>query len=237
MRFGLGGTKIAEFENNSKLCNFLNQAIELGCEFVDTAPLYGMGQSEAQLGLCANQFSTLKIGTKVGIVDLRSQFYQVKAVSKLRQLTFKAKNSDWLNTFQPKNLMSHLDYSLKRLRRDSVDYFLLHSVPANLHLEPFADALLHIKNLGLAKKIGISIDNQHPEDLSWCDVIELPLRGLSWNEFGQHQEIFVNSIIKESELDLEKKIQDLKHTSLNVVSLLGTSSIQHWKDFVDKFEK
>ena len=236
MRFGLGGTKIAAMANNSKLCNFLNQAIELGCEFVDTAPLYGMGQSETQLGLCSNQFSTLKIGTKVGIVDLRSPLYQVKTVSKLRQISFKAKGSDWHSTFQPNNLISHLHSSLKRLRRDSVDYFLLHSVPANLHLEPYADALLQIKNLGLAKKIGISIDNQHPGDLSWCDVIELPLRGLSWHEFGQHQEIFVNSIVKESASDLGKNIEVLKHTSLNVVSLLGTSSIQHWKDFVDKFE-
>jgi diketogulonate reductase-like aldo/keto reductase len=236
MRFGLGGTKIAEFDDNSKLSKFLHQAIELGCDFVDTAPLYGMGQSETQLGLCANQFSTLKIGTKVGVVDLRSPFYQVKVISKLRQLTFTEKGSDWYNTFQPKNLILHLNSSLKRLQRESVDYFLLHSVPSELHLEPFAEALLHIKNLGMAKKIGISMDNQHLGDLSWCDVIELPLRGLNWNEFGRHQEIFVNSIIKESAMDLRANIQVLKHSNLNVVSLLGTSSIQHWKDFVDKFE-
>jgi diketogulonate reductase-like aldo/keto reductase len=234
MQFGLGGTKIAKFRSQIELSNFLGQAIENGCKLVDTAPLYDMGQSELQLGKCFSDFKSLKIGTKVGFVDLRSQFSQMKYVSMIKKHVNKNHESDWLTVFSPKNLSSHLEASLRRLKCDSVEYFLLHSVPGDLNLSAFAESMFRLKERGLTSKVGVSLDTPHHGDLTWCDTIEVPLRGLNWHRLKSSQEIVVNSIIKEGGLVAGNDLLNQLHDFKDLTALLGTGSLNHWKDFVKK---
>ena len=126
-----------------------NRAVELGINHFDTAPLYGDGKSELNLGqVLAENPGDCVIGTKVEYYD------------------------DHFADFRSRTLQS-MDGSLKRLERDSVDILYLHNnvrydgegphdgyaaVSPQDVLRPggIADALDEVRDRGLAKHIGFT---------------------------------------------------------------------------------
>jgi aryl-alcohol dehydrogenase-like predicted oxidoreductase len=79
------------------------RAIELGINYFDTAPLYGNGESERNLGrVLASLRPTIHLGTKVNLAP-----------------TEKSRIGD--------AVVASLEASLRRLGRDSVDLFQLHN--------------------------------------------------------------------------------------------------------------
>jgi aryl-alcohol dehydrogenase-like predicted oxidoreductase len=143
--WGLGGTHGGSVAygptDDGQSLAALRRAFDLGINFYDTSDFYGFGHSEDLLG---EAFAGLRrhvvLATKAGFVDAQKQ------------------------DFSPRHLQTALDASLRRLRTDHVDLFLLHSPPLEA-LERTSetwDCVENLRGLGKARAIGISV--RSPED-------------------------------------------------------------------------
>ncbi|MGL4422822.1 MAG: aldo/keto reductase [Gemmataceae bacterium] len=113
-------------------------AAEAGINFIDTSAYYGEGRSEELLGELLREFprEVFHIGTKAGRLG-RDRF-----------------------DFSATGMRRCLEWSLKRLRRDSVDLLLAHDIeyatdPEQIFTET-AEALHQFKKEGLCRNVGMS---------------------------------------------------------------------------------
>jgi len=120
----------------------IRRAFELGCNFFDTADVYGHGHSEELLGAALHDVrDQVIIATKVG-----GNFY----------------NRDMRMDFTPSYLRFAVERSLERLRTDRIDLLQLHNpplslIPASATYEP----LEAMKREGLVRFYGLSV---HPPE-------------------------------------------------------------------------
>ena len=120
----------------------IRRAFELGCNFFDTADVYGHGHSEELLGAALHDVrDQVIIATKVG-----GNFY----------------NRDMRTDFTPSYLRFAVERSLERLRTDRIDLLQLHNpplslIPASATYEP----LEAMKREGLVRFYGLSV---HPPE-------------------------------------------------------------------------
>ena len=129
-------------------------AIELGFTTIDTAPLYGFGRAEAQLGTLLNQIGPdrVQILTKVGLrwdgethgdvlftfTDTRGSRQQVKKDSR------------------PESVRLEVEQSLKRLGLASIDLVQVHHPDRHVPIEETMGALLDLRHEGKLRHIGVS---------------------------------------------------------------------------------
>ncbi len=121
----------------------IQSALDLGCNFFDTADVYGHGHSEELLGkaLEGNRNDTI-IATKVG-----GDFYHQPAS---------------LN-FRPEYLEFALKKSCERLRTRYIDLYQLHTPPPQVLKSPeIFQTLERFRRDGLVRHYGVSIHN--PQD-------------------------------------------------------------------------
>jgi len=120
----------------------IRRAFELGCNYFDTADVYGHGHSETLLGAALHDVrDQVFIATKVG-----GNFY----------------DGDVHMDFTPGYLRFAVERSLERLRTDHIDLLQLHNPPINLipamgTYEPLEE----MKREGLIRFYGISV---HPPE-------------------------------------------------------------------------
>jgi len=120
----------------------IRRAFELGCNFFDTADVYGHGHSEALLGAALRDVrDQVIIATKVG-----GNFY----------------DRDMRTDFTPGYLRFAVERSLERLRTNRIDLLQLHNPPINLisALETY-EPLEAMKREGLIRFYGVSV---HPPE-------------------------------------------------------------------------
>ena len=136
------------------------QAIRFACErgvtFFDTADFYGLGKSETILG---QELGGLRkkviISSKVGFVADQKQGV-VKDASR-------------------KHIISSCEDTLKRLKTDYLDVYLLHFIPSDNMLGEALDTLKELKQAGKIRVYGISIANKFdklPKLVEKVEVIE-----------------------------------------------------------------
>ncbi|RMF85762.1 MAG: aldo/keto reductase, partial [Nitrospinota bacterium] len=112
------------------------RAVELGCNFFDTADIYGHGHSEKLLGTALRgKRQGVYIATKAGW-----DFYH----GPVRQ------------NFTPAYLRFALEKSLKRLKTDYIDLYQLHNPPGSLPDEVY-ETLEELKAEGKIRFYGLSI--------------------------------------------------------------------------------
>jgi aryl-alcohol dehydrogenase-like predicted oxidoreductase len=116
----------------------IHKAIDLGCNFFDTADVYGWGHSEELLGKAfKSKRDRLIIATKVG-----SDFYQ----------------GTGFQTFTAKYIRFALDKSLERLKTDYIDIYQLHNPPLRLlNRQSTYEVLRTLKKEGRIRAWGVSI--------------------------------------------------------------------------------
>lgn len=132
--FGSYRVSIKSPEHRAALIN----ALKAGCTLIDTSSNYTNGDSEELIGSVLLEFPEFKplIVTKAGYIQgknlktLEELNSQGKALEDLVDLGETLKHS-----IHPDFLKSQLDQSLKRLKKDSVDYFLLHNPEYYFQLE------------------------------------------------------------------------------------------------------
>ncbi len=109
----------------------IHASIDAGINFFDTADIYGLGHSEDLLGKTIGGNKEIIIATKVGNV---------------------ARDEKFTVDYSAEYIFSACDQSLKRLRRDRIDYYQLHSARLT-HLQQ-GDCIRAMQQLQQQGKIG-----------------------------------------------------------------------------------
>jgi len=137
----LGCMWIAKLSKNDALI-LLNTALENGINFFDHADIYGAGKSEEvfaeALSMNPAVRKTIFIQTKCGI---RKGYFD----------------------FSKDHILNSVDESLKRLKTDYVDTFLLHRPDTLIEPEEVAEAFNALESAGKVRHFGIS--NHNPRQI------------------------------------------------------------------------
>jgi len=147
--WGMGGWSGSDDEESMRS---LHRAVELGCNFFDTAWAYGQGRSERLLGRLVRAHSDKKLYTATKIPP---------------------KNSKWParpeytldETYPPDHIRRYTESSLRNLKLDSVDLIQFHVWEDSwADDERWQRAMDDLKREGLVRAIGISINRWEPEN-------------------------------------------------------------------------
>lgn len=165
-----GCASIMGFHDRRTSLRALHSAREHGITFFDLARSYGYGQAEALFGQFARgQRAQLLIATKFGIVPDPSM--RANAIRLLRggmggvrhlrvRLRREADPSDECSRhWSPDRLRASLHRSLRELRTDYVDLYLLHSPPGTItQRTDLFEELGRLQSQGLIRSYGLSTD-------------------------------------------------------------------------------
>ncbi len=118
-------------------------AADVGINFFDTADLYGLGHSEELIGKVFSGRKDLIIASKVG-----QRIIGEKIVL----------------DYSKEYIQSSCEKSLKRLRRDNIDYYQLHNARLeHLHNGECIRAMEELKQKGKIRYWGLSLNTFHPQ--------------------------------------------------------------------------
>lgn len=127
MSMGYGKADDAESER------LLNEALDVGYTFLDTAQVYGSGHNEDLIGKALKgRRNEYILATKCGL-----------------------SREDGING-DPAKIMKSCDVSLKRLGTDVIDLYYLHRVDPNIPIEESTGALARLVEQGKVREIGLS---------------------------------------------------------------------------------
>lgn len=168
-------------------------ALNMGIRHFDTADIYGQGDSERFLGRLLASTPDTVITTKAGQrfpvakrLVLTAKPFLKPLMARRASLTRAAATSragllpqDWSRQHLEKAIIG----SLRRLRRETVDNFLLHSPSADvLAMGDAMDDLVSFKDRGMARRVGVSIDDAAAFEAALADsrveIVQLPLHVL-----------------------------------------------------------
>lgn len=114
----------------------LNRALDLGCDFLDTAALYGFGANETLLGeAVGHRRSEYVLASKCGMAGV---------------------DGKRMIDGRPDTLLRTVDESLKRLRTDVIDLYYLHRWDKQVPIEESVGALSRMVEAGKVRAIGLS---------------------------------------------------------------------------------
>jgi aryl-alcohol dehydrogenase-like predicted oxidoreductase len=120
----------------------IHKSMDLGINFFDTADFYGLGHSENLLGKQLGKNKEIIIATKVGH----------KNVAETIQLDY---SKDYI--------IAACEASLQRLKRDTIDYYQLHSARMeHFEKERCVEAMEILKKQGKIRYWGLSLNTFYP---------------------------------------------------------------------------
>ena len=127
-------------DNVSKIA--IHRSLDLGINFFDTADIYGLGHSEKLLGEMIGEDKNIIIATKVGNVSRDEQFTV---------------------DYSKKYIVNACEASLKRLNREEIDYYQLHTARMqHLQEEECIQAMQLLQQQGKIRYWGISLNTFEP---------------------------------------------------------------------------
>jgi aryl-alcohol dehydrogenase-like predicted oxidoreductase len=120
----------------------IHAALDAGINFFDTADIYGLGHSENLLGKTIGKQKEIFIATKGGNVSRNGQF-----------------TSD----YSANHLIKACEDSLRRLKREAIDYYQLHSARLQHLLEgECIEAMHQLRQQGKIRYWGLSLNTFQP---------------------------------------------------------------------------
>ena len=134
--------------SRNELINAVNEAMDTGINFFDSADAYGLGESERILGeALGGKRDKAIIGTKFGVRMEHGE-------------TFYDNSPEWINRA--------VEQSLKRLKTDYIDLYQVHYRDNKTPMNHVIDALEVLKKRGFIRYYGLSnIYQKDIEDLQW----------------------------------------------------------------------
>lgn len=138
----------------------IHQALDLGMNFLDTAPIYGFGHSEEVIGKAlAGRRDKAVIASKCGMVcnTTRGEFKfrsTAHAPSETGHIQVQVYNG-------PESVRDEVEMSLRRLRTDYLDLYQTHWQEATTPIEDTMGVLMQLKKEGKVRAIGVC--NATPE--------------------------------------------------------------------------
>ena len=120
----------------------VQRAIELGINFFDTADIYGLGHSESLLGELLQGNKDVIIATKAGNV---------------------ARDERFTVDYSKEHIINACEASLKRLKRDFIDYYQLHTARLeHLQQNECIEAMEQLQQQGKIRYWGLSLNTFDP---------------------------------------------------------------------------
>lgn len=137
--WGLGGPPFWEERDEGKAIATIQRAIDLGVNFIDTAPIYGFGRAEEIIGKAiAGRRDKVILATKCG-------------------LRWKAESlGEMYRSLSPASIYEELENSLRRLNTSYIDLYQIHWPDPQTPLEHSMVALVMLQAMGKIREIGIS---------------------------------------------------------------------------------
>jgi aryl-alcohol dehydrogenase-like predicted oxidoreductase len=139
----IGETSIGWGDSNDAVSKkAIFKAIEQGINFFDTADIYGLGHSEELLGKTIGDSKSILIASKVGNVSRDNKFTV---------------------DYSPGHIVEACEASLRRLQRETIDYYQLHTARLS-HLQENAcmEAMEKLQQEGKIRYWGLSLNTFDP---------------------------------------------------------------------------
>jgi len=189
---GLGCARIGSFNNPSSFGEsiaLIREAMALGVTLLDTANIYGQGDSERAIGRAVKGARDAAVIVTKGGMTFSAKMRLIRPLKPLlRAIMARREMSNAVTAnragqiraeWSADSLVASLDGSLRRLGTDRVDAFLLHSPSAEIIARPeTAEALSRIRASGRAVRVGVACDDNASLDaalaLETVQVLELP---------------------------------------------------------------
>lgn len=263
---GLGCSRLGSTLNTGgqrEATRLVSRALEIGVTLFDTADIYGQGDSERILGEClrgrrSDAVLVTKAGQRFSAVQraaamVKAPLRAAARVSPRLRTAIAARRAGVLpRDLSPAHLRRALKASLKRLRSDYVDAFLLHSPDAG-ELAPQSDELAELLDgfvrAGQTRCWGVSCDDvaclaaalRMPGEMT---VVQVPLQALcsagAVEYLGEIERRGITLLIRELGQyagpldDPERRRAGIARTLgfANAVALIGTTRIAHLEDAV-----
>lgn len=135
--WGIGGAGWDSYSDESRM-DAIKAALECGINFIDTAPAYNAGKAECYVGETLNKLKKRRevvISTKCG-----NKFVDGK----------------YLRCGSKESILKQCDESLKNLKTDYIDIYLVHWPDPDVELEETIDAVSTLKKEGKILHAGVS---------------------------------------------------------------------------------
>ena len=151
--WGIGGAGWDRYSDESRM-DAIKAALECGINFIDTAPAYNAGKAECYVGETLNKLKKRRevvISTKCG-----NKFVDGK----------------YLRCGSKESILKQCDESLKNLKTDYIDIYLVHWPDPAVELEETIDAVSTLKKEGKILHAGVSnfSKEQIEEAQKYCKI-------------------------------------------------------------------
>lgn len=231
---GIGTSQIASLGkgiNFHDVERLFDTALDCQVTTIDTADTYGSGDAERMIGKAIQtKRSDFYVITKAGFPHVHLPGF----LSPINQIGKKVLQSiGGTKSYSKKYLIRSLEKSLKRLKTDYVDAFLLHE-PLGADLENFDDfweALEYVKINGMANHIGISTNDSSAYLLATNSIkLDLIETGMPYGQ-NEHNSVFSRAKKDDIPVVLNEVLKPYKSLleNENVIALLK----QHGKSGQD----
>jgi len=197
---GFGCVGLATYDSLNYALKLLEQAYDNGLNYFDTAPIYSKGYSEIILGkFSQKKRDKILIATKFGLGQVNSNLVpaamaiylnqKLRSKETAQQSDSPPSKIDFRKIDKP-DIEKSLMGSLKRLKTDYLDCFLLHEGLSSFLTDEAFFYLQNIKTAGIVKKIGLATtyfylkDDQQLKDWDMLQYDHHP--------FSQNHEAFVS---------------------------------------------
>lgn len=241
--FGVAFPPSVSREQAMRLCD---AAFDAGIRHFDVAPMYGDGVAEGWLGaFLAKHGGETTVTTKYGILPTAAHIQLARKVlgpvlRTMRKVptlkkgladTAKAMKVSYKAAFTPEQLRVSFEHSLRELRLDRVDLFMMHEAEVvDLNDSRLLDVLRELQGKGLIGGFGVAGDMVRVPDLyrdryAYCNVLQFnwnPLRPdfRLGDAFRIHFSVFVEAA-KELQAEFARDPDTQRRLSLNVDRDLG----------------
>ncbi|NII81325.1 MULTISPECIES: aldo/keto reductase [unclassified Pedobacter] len=194
---GFGCVGLATYKSLNYSLKLLEQAYHSGINYFDTAPIYSKGYSEIILGkFLQKKRDKVLVSTKFGLGHVNSGLVPAAMAIYLNQ-QLRSKETERLTDSPPSkidfrkidkpDIEKCLMASLKRLKTDYLDCFLLHEGLSSFLTDEAFFYLQSIKTAGIVKKIGLATNYFNLKDdqqLKDWDILQYDHHTSSQNQDG-----------------------------------------------------
>lgn len=190
---GLGCSRLGSVNGATRgeALGLLDFAVDQGVRFFDTANIYGQGDSERLLGEVLGRRDDCVVCSKAGkhlplkmrvVAPLKGVLQGlVRSSGRAKRGVLATRARPMPMRWDAPFLLNSIEGSLRRLKREQIEMFMLHSPPAQVLIDGEAvRALETARSAGKISVIGVSVDDIDAAEAALDDsrvrALQLPLR-------------------------------------------------------------